>query len=536
MKIYNLVKPYLKKQIKLIIIYIVSTLVLALSGVIAPYLSGSFIDNLIRNPTQKIIIEFTFFYIILSLIQILFSYIMSIVVVKLQTKVTFELNKDIITHLQKTPIQFIESQNISYLNQRIYTDCSTLISFSITVLNGCIANIVTFVFCFFFIMKSSLEISILMFILILIYVLFYKFLKPPLLKIKHEYKEVQAKYVSSLYEQLSKTKLIKLFNLFDFFSKRLVTRFNDLINTSLKNTKLSFFFQSSDTIVSLISQIILFLFGGFQILNGNLSIGAFTILSSYFGHLLNSSKFFMNLGNQYIENIVSSDRLIEILDVPEEPNGNKHIDCIHSIILKNLSFSFGTNSIISNLNFTFEKNKIYQIYGENGKGKTTLLNLLIGLYSTMYSGEILYNNINAKKIDLNVFRKKNLSFIDQNTLIFDGTIKENICLDSDYLETELENYINIFSLNRYFNSTKDEHINEGTTNLSGGEIKKIALIRSLLKKNTSLWILDEPTNSLDLESIEKLKSILLSNKVDKIIILISHDNIFDNIIDKKLIL
>lgn len=532
MEIYSLVKKYLKQQTMFVVIYILCTLILALSGVITPYLSGTFIDNLIADPSENIIIYYTVMYISISVLQIIFSYIMSIVVVKLQTKLTYEFNKNIINHLQKTPLMFLQSQNITYLNQRVYSDCSTLINFSMTFLNGCIANIATFLFCFYFILKTSIEISVLMFFLILLYIIVYTILKKPLFRIKYQYKELQAKYISALHEQLNKSKIIKVFSLFQFFSNRLISVFDAMMKISLKNTKMNFIFQSSDTVISLISQVVLFLYGGFQILNGNLTIGSFTILSSYFGHLINSTKFFVNLGGQYLENRVSAQRIYEILDIQLEANGSELVNSLNTLSIKNLSFSYSQKSIISDFSYTFEKNKIYQIIGANGKGKTTLINIILGLYPSEYIGEIFYNDINMKKVDLYHFRKKNLSYVDQNALVFDGTIKDNICLDLKFSDKELFSYINLFSLNRYFDSYYDEHINENNANLSGGEVKKTVIIRSLIKKDTTLLIMDEPSNSLDKKSVNILKHELNSGKKNKITIIISHDKSFNDIADE----
>lgn len=78
----------------------------------------------------------------------------------------------------------------------------------------------------------------------------------------------------------------------------------------------------------------------------------------------------------------------------------------------------------------FEKGNIYQVKGVNGKGKSTFINLLIGLYSNNYSGDIFYNDINVTNINMLEFREKYLSFTGQTNYIFNGTVQQNILLVS----------------------------------------------------------------------------------------------------------
>lgn len=526
MKVFSLFKPFLKKYKKRFFIFICLSLLVTFLKLYIPLLSGSFIDQLINKPTKNIIIEFTILYICIAIIQIIISYITSLLNVKLQTSISYLLNKTILEHLQKTPILFLEKQNIAYLNQRINADCTNVVSFCLSILVGVFVNLSTLIISFIVIIRVDIWMTLLIICLIISYIFLYKFTKNTLKKIIYELKENSAKYFSTLQEQLSQIRFIKIFNFFDFFKNKLSKDYDNLLKSCLKNQKFSFIFQSSDLIITIIAQVILFVFGGIKIIEGELTIGLFSVLSSYFTSIVSAIKYFISLGNQYIETCVASDRLHEILGIKKESFGEYIVNEIEKIKLDNISFSYNDRNILNDFSYTFEKGKIYCINGENGKGKSTLINLILGMYEN-YNGSIYYNQLNIKNLNLYLTRIC-FSVVAQNDLSLNDSILTNIVLDNktDKENEDLLNYIKLFCIDSLkelsYEDLKNVYINEKNTNFSGGEIKKIMLIRGLMRNN-SVLILDEPTNSLDFKSKEMLKKLILDIKENHIIIIVTHD-------------
>lgn len=536
MKVYKLTSKYIKKYKIIVLFYLVISLILSILGVISPYISGSFIDNLILYPSPDIIYKFTAIYICIAFMQIIFSYISTMLTVKIQNKMIFDFNKDMVCKIHRLPLLFLDSQNVVYLNQRIKSDCTTLILFCLTSLSGLVINVLSFIICIIVIININLYISILILFLIVAYYVLYKLMKTPLTKIQYKLKESNAIYESELQQEYSKIRIMKIFNIYNLFYNKLQLAFNNLYLTSVKSTKFGFVFKSSDTIITMISQIILFIFGGMQILRGNLSIGLFTVLSSYFSNLITSTKFFINLGNQYIDSKVSAQRIMQLVDIKDEIIGATKLDCINNISIENLTFGYTNKKIITAFSTFFEKGKTYKIIGSNGKGKSTLINLIIGLYPSAYSGKISYNGLNLDLLDMQTIRSNHIRYIGQEPLIFNGTIRENIVLDNTNIsDKEINNFIKLFKFNALSKLGYEEFmkiiINENNTNLSGGELKKISLIRGLVYHG-SVLIIDEPSNSLDAQSKIELKQCLEMKKKSQIIIIISHDNCYDDIIDE----
>lgn len=535
MKNHFLLKQILKSKKSYFFIYIFLSIIIAILGMISPLISGNFIDQLIKNPNENLIYTVTMLYFILVVLQIVFSYIFSIIETKLIIQLTYNLNYQIINHLQKVSLISFNQQNIPYLNQRINTDCNVVINFYISLIKNIIMNVLSITLCLGVILSINSIICFLIVFFIILYIILFRFMKSPLSKAKERYKEISAFYFSMLQEQLIKTRIIKIYNLFTFFKQRLDVSFNSFFKESLTNLKLNFLFQSSDTIITMVSQIILFLVGGTLILQGSLTIGMFTLLSSYFNNLIGSTKYFINLGNDYLDCQVSENRILEILDVKIEKNGNKKISSIDTICLNNITFKLSNNNIINNFHCNLKKGFAYKINGLNGKGKTTIINLILGLYISAYEGTIKINNLNIEDLDLYYLRDHLISYIAQEPMYFKGNVIENLTFDNSYVDfASISKYINLLNFKKLQGKNCKELystiINENFSNFSSGEIQKLMIIRELIRDRDVL-ILDEAANSLDKQSKVNFCNLLKSIKQQKIIIIVSHDDTFKDLID-----
>ena len=535
MKNRFLLKQILKSKKSYFFIYIFLSIIIAILGMISPLISGNFIDQLIKNPNENLIYTVTMLYFILVVLQIVFSYIFSIIETKLIIQLTYNLNYQIINHLQKVSLISFNQQNIPYLNQRINTDCNVVINFYISLIKNIIMNVLSITLCLGVILSINSIICFLIVFFIILYIILFRFMKSPLSKAKERYKEISAFYFSMLQEQLIKTRIIKIYNLFTFFKQRLDVSFNSFFKESLTNLKLNFLFQSSDTIITMVSQIILFLVGGTLILQGSLTIGMFTLLSSYFNNLIGSTKYFINLGNDYLDCQVSENRILEILDIKIEKNGNKKISSIDTICLNNITFKLSNNNIINNFHCSLKKGFAYKINGLNGKGKTTIINLILGLYISAYEGTIKINNSNIEDLDLYYLRDHLISYIAQEPMYFKGNVIENLTFDNSYVDfASISKYINLLNFKKLQGKNCKELystiINENFSNFSSGEIQKLMIIRELIRDRDVL-ILDEAANSLDKQSKVNFCNLLKSIKQQKIIIIVSHDDTFKDLID-----
>jgi ABC-type multidrug transport system fused ATPase/permease subunit len=193
------------------------------------------------------------------------------------------------------------------------------------------------------------------------------------------------------------------------------------------------------------------------------------------------------------------------------------------IISRNLNFKFNAenNYLFQNLNFEIEKNQKIGITGPSGTGKTTLLNILMGLLNPT-SGEIYFINDGIKNNPGNI----KFSYVPQDSFLFDASIKQNITLEIDNHKVDdnlLAKSIDSAQMKNYISSLVngvDTKIGYDGTNLSGGEKQRIAIARALYT-DANILILDEITSSLDSANANKILNII-NDINNKTIIMISH--------------
>ena len=168
--------------------------------------------------------------------------------------------------------------------------------------------------------------------------------------------------------------------------------FDTLMCSALKYQKESYKFSAWDTVIITIGRIFLFIYGGFKVIQSQMTIGEFTIITTYFSMTLSAIRYFFSLGKNIQDTNVSYERLNALLDIPEELIGDTCPKQVKQIKLNNLGLILNKRQILSNVNLIFEQSKIYVLMGANGSGKSSLLNAIVGLYNSDIIGDIYYDN------------------------------------------------------------------------------------------------------------------------------------------------
>lgn len=535
MKLYNIIKPLIKKYKQKLLLFTITNVIIAIVSTTLPIISGRYIDELIQAPNMAVIYKFCLLLFFMSVFSILASYFVSMMSVVIKSKMSYDLNKKVVFHIQELPFIETKGMNYTYVNQRINSDSNILISFTISFFETCIVNVISFIIIFVYIFYINKVLAFCLLLLDLVYLFCFLCLKNKLLKTKEIVKDRGAKYYVALLEQLDKIKFLKISGKKDSFRLYLDKNFNELLEIVIKNQRLSFLFQSSETIIFMISQILLFIIGGINIINGNLTIGTFSILSGYFSKLITSTKSLISLGNNYIDAKTAMILMSEFLERKPEQKGILKVDDIDKINIDTLNFGYGI-PLITDLSISFKKGKIYCISGANGAGKTTLLDIIMGCFNNSIEDSIFFNDISLKKFDLEYLYKNKVSYCLQHPIIIKGNLQDNVLVDNRDVEPEKLNIlIKEFGFDdSYFTENMNDlskELQEG--NLSGGEQQKISIIRTLIK-DCDVMLFDEPTSSLDFNSklffIEEIKRISTS----KIIIIVTHDQNLINICDLNL--
>ena len=210
-------------------------------------------------------------------------------------------------------------------------------------------------------------------------------------------------------------------------------------------------------------------------------------------------------------------------------SSKKNISFEKIIELKNISFSYPNHSdyILKKINLKIYKNQTIGVVGANGSGKTTLINLLLGLLKPK-KGSL---TIDRKKINLSNIHlwHKKISYVSQKPFIFNGPILDNIILNFENQkldQSKITEVIKLVKLDKFINKISNKlkyNLSERGKNISGGQVQKIAIARSLYK-DSEILVLDEPTNSLDFFSKKNISNLIKKLNNKKTIIIITHNS------------
>lgn len=218
--------------------------------------------------------------------------------------------------------------------------------------------------------------------------------------------------------------------------------------------------------------------------------------------------------------VSAAENIISFVDSPERNNnGNKEFKNENEIKVSKLNFSYpdGTQSL-KDIDMTFKKGNLTAVVGHSGCGKSTLVSVLAGELKSK-KNEIFIDNVDIQNIKIED-KIKNILKITHDSHIFSGTVRENLTMANEHLSDET--MIEVLKKVKLWGVLSLDTILESQgKNLSGGQAQRVALARALLY-DASVYIFDEATSNIDIESEEIILNIIYSLSKEKTVIYISH--------------
>jgi ABC-type multidrug transport system fused ATPase/permease subunit len=394
-------------------------------------------------------------------------------------------------------------------------------------------------FAVFIFVTLDYKTSLFFLILIIIYISIFVFFKKRLFNYGKKVSKVLSSINKILYETLNNFQIIKLLSKENFFSNFLEKNLQEqakiksygyligqfpksliefLIFSTLAFSFLLFDSHDNQSIIKFLPILGTVAFIGYRVLPiGQQLYSSFTMIKN--------STFILDTIKNNFKSFAPEDT------IKVKKNSYDNLSKIFNINLKNIKFRYkeAKSNIFENFSYNFKLNNIYLINANSGKGKTTLVNIIMGFLKPSSGNIVLNDKYYLNNQNINLYRTK-ISFLPQFTFLFDANLYQNVTLDflenrkynnrayaaslkSSNLHKELKSYIN----------HKNRKLGHKGADLSGGQIQRISLAR-VFYNNRNILIFDEPTNNLDSKNKKIILENILSLKKDRIIIILSHDN------------
>ena len=318
--------------------------------------------------------------------------------------------------------------------------------------------------------------------------------------------------MSQVEETLGGLRIIKAF----CAEKKMNRRFGQ-INTAYRNDIMRVNIRQSSAhpmseFLGTIMIIIVLWFGGVLVLNNHtLSGPIFIYYMVMLYSIINPLKDFSKAGYNIPKGLASMERVDKILmaeNTIKEPQNPKHLPSFeHQIEFRNVSFRYGEQWVLKDINLTIPKGKTIAIVGQSGSGKSTLVDL-IPRYYDMQEGEVLIDGINVKEVGIHDLRQL-IGNVNQEAILFNDSFRNNIAFgvpdnpeNPETLQHRIEEAARIANAYDFIMASKngfDTNIGDRGGRLSGGQRQRVSIARAILK-NPPILILDEATSALDTES------------------------------------
>lgn len=518
-------KKYVFKDNKYFGLICVVTLVQSIIIMLVPYLTKCLMDDVFPGQKNRefylIIIIMLICYIFSAGFNVLKDYLLAIISERIALRLRTKINNK------------ISSMNYNYFDKYSLGDVLSRYGKEVDVIkNSCgdmltrtISNMATFLLASLMITVIEWKIMVLTFVTLFFYFWNNKYWGKRVKSYAEKVLQFNEEAINTVTENYQNALLTKLYRAYHYTDRKFQETYNKQYKSQIGlEVTYSLNVNISNFLIYFISILIWFI-GGKEILKGNMSVGEITALLSYQGMLVSPMAFFSEMNNSFNSTLVAIDRLASIFEVEDEKKEGVIInDQIDSITFKNIGFGYeNRDKSFINVNFELLKGKAIALVGASGCGKSTLVKLLLKLYPPT-EGEILINGTNIEECSVESLRKK-IAFVAQDSLFFNDSIRNNIDLGEKIENSQvimLAQMIDIVSEIESMPDKWDTQIVNGGNNLSGGQKKRLDIIRALVR-DSDIMIFDESTASIDQHKRKKLFDFLLRIKKEKIIIFITHN-------------
>ena len=312
--------------------------------------------------------------------------------------------------------------------------------------------------------------------------------------------------MSQVEETLGGLRIIKAFCAEEKMNRRF-----DAINSAYRNDIMRVNIRQSSAhpmseFLGTVMIVIVLWFGGVLVLNNHtLSGPIFIYYMVMLYSIINPLKEFSKAGYNIPKGLASMERVDKILmaeNTIKEQVNPRHISSFeHQIEFRNISFKYGEQWVLKDINLTIPKGKTIALVGQSGSGKSTLVDL-IPRYYDVQEGEVLIDGINVKELGIYDLRQL-IGNVNQEAILFNDSFRNNISFGVDNAtQAQIEEAAKIANAYDFIMATEqgfDTNIGDRGGRLSGGQRQRVSIARAILK-NPPILILDEATSALDTES------------------------------------
>ena len=485
-------------------------------------------DSITSTELQDIIVLNIFLIIGASLISGFFTFLMRQTIINVSRYIEFDVKNEIFSQYQSLDQLFYKKNRTGDLMNRISEDVSKVRMYYGPVLMYGTNAIVLFIIIVFYMLTISPKLALYSLIPLPILSIFIYKISELINQKSTSVQESLSDLSTYSQESFSGISILKSFNIQDIIFNKFDKYALESFRNNLSLAKIQAWFFPVILFLIGISNLIVIYIGGIEFINGNIEIGVIAEFIIYVNMLTWPVTLVGWVTSILKQAEASQKRINEFLDSKSKlPNGNIRIsrNDAKDIIFKNVSFEYQQTGIkiFKSLNIKLKQGQTIGIIGKVGSGKTSLLDLVSRVYDPD-TGDIFLGEKNLKSIEPSDL-KKLISYVPQNNFLFSESIKKNIEFGNpEASEDEIKKAAILSEIDSEIIKFKDGYdtiLGERGVTLSGGQIQRLSIARSIVK-DSEIYLFDDSFSSVDSDTQDKIIQNLNKNFNNKTIIIVSH--------------
>lgn len=527
-KIMKFMWQYLKKHHRYVFISLIGTLSKVFVMVALPTLLGEMIDNgLIVNDFDHAM-KIGWWMLGIAFVGFIGRIINTYGSAHATSRMTEDMRNDVYQKMTHFSHNEYKTFGVASLTTRISTDAFVLLQFADQILRmGIMAPLMTISSIMMMLRVNRDLLFILvpaLFLMVAVIYFLAKFLRP-----LSEKQQKNLDKINSIFrENINGSRVIRSFTQEE-------SRFNRFsgVNDLYKENSIKLFRTLGITdpaftfiIVSMI--VIIVIYGSQQIEQGNMQVGILTAFIEYSFHALFSLLILAQLFIMYPRASVSARRLKEIMEVEPSIDSNKEgiseTETTGEVEFKNVYFQYpdADEPVLKNISFKATKGETVAFIGSTGSGKSTIIQLIPRLYDVT-DGSILIDGVDVREYNLEALRRK-IGYTPQQSLLFSGTIADNLRFGKDEAETaDFDHAASISDAYEFIHRLEKKYhsdLVEGGTNFSGGQRQRLAIARAIINQ-PEIYIFDDSFSALDFKTDAKVRNLISEETTEAITFIVA---------------
>lgn len=518
---------YLKKYNFKYLFALLLVLFTSAINMVNPFISGRIVDKVLGENQTNLLIPLILTMIAIVVFKGFITYAYQMILEKISQRILFKIRTDLYEKLLELDVNFYSKVKTGDLMARMTGDTDAIRHFVAWVVYNILSSVTTFAFAIISMIYVNATLTIFMlFVSPLIGFFTFKMSKE-ISPTFHNIREAYSRLNSVVQENISGNRVVRAFgretfeiDKFNIENKNYRDRNLDTIKVTRKYIpKLEFLSNSLSVVMILV--------GGVLVVTNKITLGELVIFNSLLWALNNPMRMCGYLINDTQRFIASSAKIIELLRTESNIKNNEETINLNKfkgdISFKNVSLDIDGRRVINNVSFEVKAGQTIGLVGHAGAGKSLIIDLLSRFYDAT-EGEIFIDGINIKDMDLDILRG-NVAIAMQDIFLFSDTVKDNIAFSNPRASFPEVKRIAKKAQAHDFIKRLDEGyetiIGERGVGLSGGQKQRVSLARAMMK-NASIFVLDDVTSAVDMETEKKIQHELKNMEEKKTTFIIAH--------------